>query len=356
MHPSTLEGDRKSTYYAACFFAVIAAIMTFRAGYALGGDEFFDRLLIGSALAGVTVLVAILLRHVDKAVSAHNWGWALGLGVFWVACAFTEYGSHVMYTVGHRAMNEQVANVQDAVYTDTRGTVDDYERQIALWNGQLAALRDKSPWMAGVTADGIRASIANMEGDAIYKRSRQCASVTLPESRLFCDKIADLRAQLAGVTETKSLGDRIASTTDLLNKARDNAARVKPGSSIVSDQAATFASFATLTLKPDPDAKKAAGMGYGGLMSMVFTFAAAILFALWDKDWTRKVRFAGYTPDIDHSDTASPKPIAMPKPIASPGSTEKGQAKPSIVNHFKLDGLTPEHIMAALSRNGLAST
>ena len=74
---------------------------------------------------------------------------------------------------------------------------------------ERAELRAENPWAAKTTPEALEAEIANFEGDKVFKRSKSCADVTLPESRAFCDQVKDARARLANIKKISAKADRI---------------------------------------------------------------------------------------------------------------------------------------------------
>ena len=129
---------------------------------------------------------------------------------------FVVAQSHLGYNGGLRmgAMNEhgfqtmKAAHVQDGVKSEVENLA---TLRVALKTAttERDQLRMANPWAASTTATALEAEIANAEGDRVFKRSKSCADVTLPESRVFCDKLKDLRAQLGKIGEVNAAAKRI---------------------------------------------------------------------------------------------------------------------------------------------------
>lgn len=343
MHSQSLPELQRLSKRLGYLFGGIAASMTFTAGWQLGGDSLLASLLIATGLAAVTVLVAILLTFADFAWHSGHRILAGALGLFWAVCLVTEYGSHVMFTVGHRASNEQAANVQDAVYSNAQKGVAENEALLASFRDRLDKLQAANPWSAAVTADALRAKLAAMEGDKVFKRSKACANVTLPESRTFCDKRAELQGQIAIAEESTDLTKQIEATKKVLDDARTKAAATTKGDSLALTQSQMVASLATVSLDPSSAAVRWAGYGIGAFVSLVFSFAAATCIMLAFKDWgTVGLQI--------------PRTTSAPATAAPGGGTATAPSAPSSgAAHITIDniGSWKKELYGALAAHGL---
>lgn len=161
-------------------------------------------------------------------------------------------------SVGWQRKGEQHASkaVQQVSLGDQEAVASNAQL-IAVTEGNIAEvtknLTNTTSWSVEVVPTALKASIVSMEGDRVYARSKQCANVTLPESRSFCDKLAGLRGRLANVDAIAGLKDelrRLHEARDrLVAKSQTSFQAEKPSATL--EQAGLFASFATGNLKPN---------------------------------------------------------------------------------------------------------
>jgi len=272
------------------FFTVVAALMTFYVGWQLGGESKFACILIGSGLAAITVGVSILLNFVEIANRAGATGIARGVFAFWAICVAAEYFTHTAFNVGHRAQNVDTATMQTTKYDDVRSQLSEEANKRTFLEKRLADLQEGkgagSGWVSTKPVAAWQAEIGNMEGDRIYKRSKQCANVTIPESRAFCDKLTAARANLAAAAEMQTIQDQLALTEKALKETRTASAGTKKGESVAFEQTKMVASLATFDLAPSAAAIAWANMGIGAFLSLIFSFAATVFNFLGFRDWS----------------------------------------------------------------------
>ena len=77
----------------------------------------------------------------------------------------------------------------------------------------------------------MQAQVANLEGDYIFARSKQCADVTLASSRRHCDKIADLRDRIGVLEKRNMVTSQIAQLNASIDNRRTELADTPPGQS-----------------------------------------------------------------------------------------------------------------------------
>jgi hypothetical protein len=393
-------GHKIATRALGIVFAGLAATMTFKAGYPLGGDDPAACWLLGIGLGAVTIAVALLLHHIDQAFQAGKYGWMVGLSLFWGICVVTEYGSHVMFTVGHRAANETGAQIQDAVYTDARQAVKDNEALIATFKENLGKLQATNSWLPTVTADALRAKLESAQKAIDLEAAKHgCKDKCLARMQ----EKADLASKIAIAEQKEDLSKRIAATQELLDKYRAQSATLKPGTSAVTNTSEIIASLVSLQLHPGEDAKGWASKGIGAVISLVFSLAGGILLAVSAKTWMAfnapsggvgpatgqwwqfeipggplgpqgapkgpgpGSRAQGHYWETNETNSGLASPVVMrtpaapqgPQPIVSPvpaaaSAPVAGKTRTVIEkHHFDNNGLTRDAIADALARQGL---
>jgi chaperonin cofactor prefoldin len=178
---------------------------------------------------------------------------SLALWALCVPLGAMAYWSHLGYGAGVRVGDIQQTTAHNNMHKAVNKGVESEEKNIETWRSQLAtkekdrdAMKAANPWAAKTSPDALKADIANMEGDMIFKRSKECANVTLPDSRKFCDSLAKLKAQLGEFArmnkiadEIEKLNGQIQATQRVIDKKVAEAANVKFQSSSVVNQTAT---------------------------------------------------------------------------------------------------------------------
>lgn len=209
--------------------------------------------------ACVTILAAIIYpaRRYIEAMGLMGAVRALTIAAPFLLCL--ELFGDLGYTIGQRDKSLKGATVQTTNYTEARTSVDEDKAALKTWGERLSALEAQAPWAPVVTADGLRAELASMEGDYIFKRSKGCANVTIPESRAFCDKRAAIQGKIATAEERAKIIGQIESTKKKLDEARGKAAVTQIGHSAAKSQSDFIAKIwlavtgadAKTTLNPD---------------------------------------------------------------------------------------------------------
>lgn len=275
------------------FFTVIAALMTAYVGWQLGGESRFASILIASGLAAVTVGVSILLNFVDLANRAGAKTVARAVFGFWVICVGAEYFTHTAFNVSHRAQNVDTATTQTTRYDDVRSQAAEEANKRLFLEKRLADLQEGkgagTGWVSTKPVAAWQAEIGNMEGDRVFKRSKSCGNVTVAESRSFCDRLKDMRANLAAAVEMQTVQDQLALTEKALKETRTVSAETKKGESVAFEQTKMVASLATFDLAPSASAIAWANMGIGAFLSLIFSFAATVFNFLGYSDFAESL-------------------------------------------------------------------
>lgn len=207
---------------------------------------------------GFMMLAVAFCLLPDVAVSAArngNKGGAVGMTLASLLIGGVVAQSHLGYGGGVRmgAMQEhgsqvvKAADVREGVKSEA-SNLETLRRLLASAILERDELKAANPWAAATTATALEADIANAEGDRIFKRSRSCADVTLPESRSFCDKLAGARAQLGKIRAMNEAANRIDDLTGRINATQakvdartDKSATTKVESNVVVNQNAIAA-------------------------------------------------------------------------------------------------------------------
>lgn len=199
-------------------------------------------------------LVAVgLLFLPDAGMTEFRKGhWGKGL-TLWAVCAplvVVAMQSHLGYGSGVRSGDMQQTGFHNAKVEAAQNELTSERTNLAMWRSRLAelkgsekAMREANPWAAKTTADALTADIRNQEGDHVFKRSKGCNNVTLPESRVFCDRLAGLRSQLGKIGELNKIADeieklqgQIAATQRLVDGKSTALARMNYHSSAIVNQ------------------------------------------------------------------------------------------------------------------------
>lgn len=186
---------------------------------------------------------ALMWEQRKRFASLAVWAICIPLGAM-------AYWSHLGYGAGVRVGDIQQTTAHNNMHKAVNKGVESEEKNIETWRGQLVtkekdrdAMKTANPWAAKTSPDALKAEIANMEGDMIFKRSKECANVTLPDSRKFCDALAKLKGQLGEfgrmnkiADEIEKLNGQIEATQRVIDKKVADASAVKFQSSSVVNQ------------------------------------------------------------------------------------------------------------------------
>lgn len=269
--------DRKTRWRrAGHFFTVIAMAMTSWAGWHLGGDSLYASVVTALLFGGLTWAAAHLLTEIDTFWSegrrAAAGGLAIVFGLFFVG----EYFAHTMFNVSHRAADIQQASLQDIRFDDTQEQKAELAEKQKLLKARLAKLEGAAGWVSTKPSAAWKAEIANMEGDKLFARSRQCSSVTKADSRSFCDKLTELRANLAVAEDHDSTVAMLKATETALLTTREKSAEMRKGESIAADSTKVITQISTLSLAPSAASMAWTSIGIGGFVSLLSSIAAAV--------------------------------------------------------------------------------
>lgn len=206
-------------------------------------------------LCAVTVLAAFIfpLRKFFSDLGAPKMA-THGLMVAGLFFCALEFFSHLGYTVGMRSKSAQEATVQSAKFELTTDSVASEKESLAMWRSQLKDMKQENPWVTTVTTDGLKAQLANLEGDRIFARSKGCSNVTVPESRRFCDGLADVKDRLSKAAAMNDLATRIEATQKVVDTKTAQAIETKPGHSMVKAQTNFIPILWNLAAGSDADA------------------------------------------------------------------------------------------------------
>jgi hypothetical protein len=207
----------------------VAALMSYDFGASVSWKH-------GAFLALLSFVAAFGPEAAHKAWEEGRKGVATTIAVLCVPLLAIEFYSHAGYTAGLRGDNIATAKVANVKYDNATDAVKEDKANLTMWTERLAKLEAENAWVVTVTADALRAQAVNMEGDKVFKRSKECANVTIAESRKFCDKLADIRSRISLAEEKATLTKQIEGTKKVLADARSKADTTEYKSSAVVHQ------------------------------------------------------------------------------------------------------------------------
>lgn len=283
-----IKANQKWAQRAGVVLLCLCAIMTFTAGWQLGGDDGRRSSVFGAGFAIVTLAAGILLPFVGLAFSRGIIG-GLGLLVAWSAFTAGEFAGHLMVVAGQRHAQIEQANFQDTKSTDQRKSIaenEDLERTLKARKKDLEEGKGVGAgWSSTRPVEAWEADIRNAEGDQVFKRSKSCASVTISESRAFCDRLTELRANLAAAKDMAKAEEQLAATSRKLESLRKEAQNITTGNSIARTQSDVVATLMTISLAPDGSAKQWANFGLEVFFAFLLTIGPMSLLYVGVKDW-----------------------------------------------------------------------
>lgn len=241
---------------------------------------------------GFAVLALVFSQLPDGAVHELEKG-NRAVGLFGLICCLPigvmAYYSHVGYGSGVRVHDMDTARIQNTVHANADKATSEIEGELAIKRRELAELKKKRGWTGVVNAEAKRREIENLEGDKIFKRSKECRDVTVQESRDFCDKRAALQAEVADIESANGTQIRIDTLIKDLNDKRAELAATKHANSTAADQTDALAQVYLLltgakgeaAINPDKVTQKFTNLAIvaGGSLAFMLASPVAFLFA-----------------------------------------------------------------------------
>ena len=184
-------------------------------------------------LAILTAVAAFGPMAAEMLWSKGRRGVAIATAIVCVPLLAIEFYSHAGYTAGLRGSNIETAKVQNTKWAGAQDTVSEDKTNLAMWEKRLAALEAENAWAVSITAEALRAQLANanLAIDLEAKRGG-CKAKCLERTK----ERDDLATKIAIAEEKSDLTKKIEATKKVLTSARDKAASVEFKSSSVDHQ------------------------------------------------------------------------------------------------------------------------
>ena len=237
--------------------------------------------LVALAFCMLPDIAALEWRKGNKVAA----GW---IGVACIPLGLVAFLTHVGYSSSIRVGDMQQAGVQNTIHMETGLAVDEQKKSKATYEAELAALKAGqgvgAGWESTRPAAAWEADILNMEGDRVFKRSKQCSNVTIPESRAFCDKLTALRANLAAAKKMQAVSDKIATIEGELKVARATASKTEFKSSAATNHNDTLFKAMNLVVNRSfkqnvsMDEREATNTGIMGISSIAFLLLTPLFY------------------------------------------------------------------------------
>lgn len=288
----------------------------------------------GAVMAALSVATAFVLED------AYGY-WKKGLHavaiIFAIVSAplfWQESKSHIAYTAGFRGASVDVVRVQNAKYDGAQDKVQENKKNLADMKAELATMKSANGWSATVTADGLRAQVAAMEGDKVFKRAKECRDVTIPESRAFCDKRADLQDKIAAAERLTSLQNKIQNLQVAVDTYRDDAGKVEHKTSVVEHQTTTLVKVASLLTRGDFNASPILAESVD-LENTVFLALMPVILPAFFFFVMGLERKGDHDPEFTFA-KRSATPIATPHVLTETKVVEREKVVPVVPDHSRI--------------------
>lgn len=311
-------------------------------GWALADGNVGKGIILAAIMVAATVGAAMIPPVLHEAIRGKMWGPVSFLMLGLVLCYVGE-GVGNTIAMGHtRNTSTTIANVADQQLTDRRKSIADHERSIATLEAALSERNKSAGWLSTKPSAAWKADVRNLEGDKLFARSKQCGNVTLADSRAFCDRLTEARANLAVAEAHEADAASLAKLKTTLADLRDQARSDKPGISAARTQSdnivrASSVLFGSWVPAVQDDDRTKADFGVVMFMMIFMMFAPGVLIYAGSVDWTVKGNKA---PGSFAKLMAWVRGKELPEPTASapithvPGRTEHqdGYSKPANVS------------------------
>lgn len=242
-------------------------------------------------------LLAIVLAVVPDA-AAQEWekgakGSAIAIAIGCCFLAPVAYQSHLGYSASVRVGDINITQAKHEVADNNKQDIADARKEKEMAE---AAIKRLSWLPTDVTATGIAAEIANMEGDRIYVRSKQCANVTVKESRDFCDKLTSLRKSKGAVEDLSKARERLDNANAWLARATRKVETAEVHQSAVVNQTKVASQLFNLmrgqsadqAINPDKVTQTFVNTGIAGANSLAFMIMAPLCWFVAGRNRRRR--------------------------------------------------------------------
>jgi hypothetical protein len=204
----------------------------------------------------------------------------------WLVFAGGEFIGHIMVFASQRHASIQKANVKTVNWDGVVAASAEDEAALKMWEVRYADMRKANPWAASTSADALQTEIANLEGDALFKRSKSCADVTKPDSRAFCDRYAAVKVRLGNIKDINKAAEQIEATKRKLDSTREKLRQTDKGFSEAGAQVDVVAILTSMSLSPSGGHKQASNIGLEVFIAFLFTIGPMTLLKVAMMDWS----------------------------------------------------------------------
>ncbi len=287
---------------AAVPVSLISAFFTFQFAASTMSDPWMGWLL-GGALAICALASAYIWTVRQAALRA---GISRTAGVFLLAAGVMFTGTDAFTNAGsllwQRASSDNVAQVTNVKYEDSRKAIEDAEARIKFFETRIADLKGANPWITSVSADGLKGQAPALD-EAIRQEAARggCG----PRCLALKEKLAELNGRIGLAEQLGSHETMLAAAHKGLEKARSVAGEKTAVVSATSSQALSLATLGTLDLNPSADAQAWTSYVVGLVLAVFLTFGPMAL------NW---VGFGGWRMA---QEARAPAPVAHVPPAAS---------------------------------------
>lgn len=195
---------------AAAVLLFVSAAMNWRFGFSLGKTE-LDSQIYGAASAAADGMKALLPFFILWALRQKSYGQMLAGSLLWTVCAAYSLTSSLGFAALNRAEVVGTRTVQATIYQDLRGELKREQAKLD-WVPQHRSIGEVEADLTAVLIKPV--VIRKRTKGTLSQVTKNCAA---PDWRTQkrCDKVLNLRKDLAVSRQAKKLEDRI---TDLKNK------------------------------------------------------------------------------------------------------------------------------------------
>ena len=160
-------------------------------------------------------------------------GVAIAIAIVCAPLFIIEFYTHAGFTAGLRGHNIVDAKVANVKYAGAQEAVSEDKTNLEMWRKRLAALETEHAWTASVTAEALRAQLANanLAIDLESKRGG-CKSKCLARTK----ERDDIATKIALAEEKADLTGKIEATKRVLAQTREKAATTEYKHSSVDHQ------------------------------------------------------------------------------------------------------------------------
>lgn len=249
---------------------VVSMLLTAAFGWSLGSNVVMSALL-AFGLSCATFGSAYIWPFIVDAFGRKAWGTFALLVPFGLLFTGTDLTTNFGTMSWQQTSDIERATADNVKYDDGRAKIEDNRANLAMWRKRLDDLKAAKPWVAEVTATGMRDQLPAMD-EAIRQETKRggCG----PKCLALTKERASVAERIADAETRDDLASKIEATQRVVDAARADAKKAQRSESAALLQNTSLASVFTLSLSPSEAAQHWTAKGVAWIVAGFFALGA----------------------------------------------------------------------------------